>query len=226
MNFNGHLELRGQHALFSPSQNAWLRYDDDKIADRIRNQYRTVLGTEIHEYAASQIELSHKVSSVRGVASGVENYIYTKYKRSEDSKTAAYGMTLLRQVGYLPKEVFETAKYYINDGIGFRMIVEQPLVYSEYFFGTADTISFRDDFLRIHDYKSGDRPAHMDQIMIYAALFCLEYGIKPRNIGMELRIYQSAEIAACNPEAEDIEDIMSRIISANRIAERMKAKEE
>ena len=29
--------------------------------------------------------------------------------------------------------------------------------------------------LRIHDYKSGITPAKMDQLMIYAALFCLEY---------------------------------------------------
>lgn len=226
MIFNKHSEIKEQHALFSPSQNAWLRYDDDKIAERVRNQYRTVLGTELHEFIASQIELSHKVSGVRSLVSGVENYIYTKYKCGEDSKLAAYGMMLLRQVGYLPKEAFETAKYYINDAISFRMMVEQPLVYSEYFFGTADTISFRDNFLRIHDYKSGDRPANMDQVQIYAALFCLEYGIKPRDIDVELRIYQSGEISTCNPDAADIQDIMTRIISANRIVENLKAKEE
>ena len=68
-----HSELRNQHALFSPSQNSWLRYDDVKIAERVKNQYRTALGTELHEYVASQIVMNHKVTSVRNLVMGVEN---------------------------------------------------------------------------------------------------------------------------------------------------------
>lgn len=52
--FHNHENLRGQHALFSPSQSSWLRYDDDKIAERVVNQYRAPVGTEIHEFAATQ----------------------------------------------------------------------------------------------------------------------------------------------------------------------------
>lgn len=36
--------------------------------------------------------------------------------------------------------------------------------------------------LRIHDLKTGISPVHMDQLLIYAALFCLEYKIKPGSI--------------------------------------------
>ncbi len=227
MIFNKHLDLRGQHALFSPSQNAWLRYDDDKIIDRIKNQYRSALGTELHEFVASQIELNHKVTNLRGLVTGVENYIYTKYRcGDETSKTAAYGMTLLRRIGRLPKEVFETARLYINDGILYHMTVEQPLYYSDCIFGTADTIAFRDNNLRIHDYKSGAHPASMDQLMSYAALFFLEYRIKPRDVHTELRIYQSGEIITCEPEPDEIEDIMSCIINITKLSEKQKAKEE
>jgi hypothetical protein len=69
----------------------------------------------------------------------------------------------------------KTLNMYVNDAIGFRMIPEQVLYYSDNCFGTADAISFRKNFLRIHDLKTGATPAKMEQLMIYAALFCLEY---------------------------------------------------
>jgi hypothetical protein len=225
VNFNKHLEIKGAHALFSPSQSSWLRYDDDKIRDRVKNQYRTALGTELHEYVAQQIVLNHKVTNLRSVVSGIENYIYTKYKIADETNSLSFGNRLLQHVGALPKEVFETARLYINDGIAFRMTVEQPIVYSDYVFGTADTISFRDNLLRISDYKSGDHPASMDQLITYAALFCLEYTVKPRDIKTELRLYQAGEITLEEPETEDLEDTMATIINVTKVAERYKAKE-
>lgn len=111
----------------------------------------------------------------------------------------------------LPKSK-KTLNMYVNDAIGFKMTPEQPLYYSNNCFGTADSISFRNNFLRIHDLKSGVTPAHMEQLMIYAALFCLEYGVDPNQIEMELRIYQSDEISVLNPEPEDILTIMDKII--------------
>lgn len=41
------------------------------------------------------------------------------------------------------------------------MTPEQVLYYSENCFGTADTISFDNKTLRIHDLKTGAVPAHM-----------------------------------------------------------------
>ncbi len=217
--FKDHKELRGQHALFSPSQSAWLRYEEDKIAEKVRNQYRAPLGTEIHDFAATQIELRHKVSNVRGLGKEIENYIYCKYKYLDPkNEIGEFGMKLVQNVGYLPKEVFETVKYYVNDGIGYKMSVEQPLVYSLNVFGTADTISFRNDILRIHDLKTGALPAHMEQLETYAALFCLEYGIKPSEINIELRMYQWDGIIVNKPTVEDILPIMDRIVTIEKIA--------
>ena len=60
----------------------------------------------------------------------------------------------------------KTLYSYVNDAIGFRMDTEVVLYYSDYFFGTADAISFRDNVLRIHDLKTGKGPVHIEQLMI------------------------------------------------------------
>lgn len=124
----------------------------------------------------------------------------------------------------LPKSK-KTLNMYVNDAIGFRMTPEQVLYYSDNCFGTADAISFRDGLLRIHDLKTGATPAHMEQLMIYAALFCLEYRMKPAEIGMELRLYQSDEILIHEPEVDEIVPIMDKIVSFDKLIQRIKDQE-
>ena len=114
---------------------------------------------------------------------------------------------------------------HVNDAIGYRMTPEQVLYYSENCFGTADAIKFSKDFLRIHDLKTGDIPAHMQQLEIYTALFCLEYGIKPGDIGIELRIYQNNEILKEVPTPEIILPIMDKIKSFDKIIVTVKKEE-
>lgn len=125
----------------------------------------------------------------------------------------------------LPKSK-KTLNRYVNDAIGFRMIPEQVLYYSDNCFGTADAISFRNGLLRIHDLKTGVTPAHMEQLVVYASLFCLEYHTKPSDIEMELRIYQSDEVLCFNPTSEDIVPVMDKIVAFDRLLERMKKEEE
>ena len=111
----------------------------------------------------------------------------------------------------------KTIYAYVNDAIGYKMDTEVVLFYSPRFFGTADAICFRNGTLRIHDLKTGVTKVHMEQLMIYAALFCLEYKIKPTDIEIELRIYQSDEILYHNPTAEYIKSIMDRIIYLDKM---------
>lgn len=125
----------------------------------------------------------------------------------------------------LPKSS-KTLNKYVNDAIGYKMMPEQVLFYSENCFGTADAISFRDNLLRIHDLKTGESKTHMEQLMVYAALFCLEYGIKPEEIDMELRIYQNDEILFHNPTHEDIRPIMKTIINFDRLISKIRKEEE
>lgn len=124
----------------------------------------------------------------------------------------------------LPKSQ-KTLNMYVNDAIGYKMIPEQVLCYSDNCFGTADAIIFRNNLLRIHDLKTGVTPAHMEQLEIYAALFCLEYKIKPADIEMELRLYQNNEVLIHNPTVEDIVPIIDKIITFDKLINKIKSEE-
>lgn len=124
----------------------------------------------------------------------------------------------------LPKSR-KTLNMYVNDAIGFKMVPEQVLYFSDNCFGTADSISFRDNILRIHDLKTGMTPAHMEQLWVYNALFCLEYNIKPSEIEIENRLYQFDDILVDNPTAEIIVPIMDKIITFDKIISKIKAEE-
>lgn len=104
-----------------------------------------------------------------------------------------------------------TLSSYVNDGIGFRMKPEQPLVFSPHAFGSVDTICFRKAKLRIHDLKTGLAMTSFKQLEIYDALFCLEYMEDPFKIEHELRIYQNDEVRKHFPDPDDIKHHMERI---------------
>lgn len=121
----------------------------------------------------------------------------------------------------------DTLSMFVNDAIGYRMQSEQILYYSPYCFGTADAISFRNNLLRISDLKTGllTKP-HFEQLEIYAALFCLEYGYKPFDLkGIELRIYLLNEVHYREPDPADIAHIMDRIITADKIISKIAEEE-
>lgn len=118
-----------------------------------------------------------------------------------------------------------TLDMYVNDAIGFKMTPEQVLYYSPNAFGTADAISFRKNFLRIHDLKTGVSKVSMLQLEIYASLFCLEYNVKPNEIGMELRIYQNDDVMIHEPDPDEIFHIMDKIVIFDNKIEEMRSEE-
>lgn len=158
-----------------------------------------------------------------------DNKIATSYLNHlatlKGTKLHEYAAFCIQLGQKLPKSQ-KTLNMYVNDAIGFKMTPECVLYYSENCFGTADAISFRKDFLRIHDLKTGVIPAHIEQLEIYAALFCLEYQIKPGEIGMELRIYQNNQSLVHNPTAEEILPIMDKIITFDKIITKIKEQED
>ena len=187
MRFNRHTNLEGLHAPFSPSQSSWLRYNDDKAIEVYFNKKASEIGTKLHEWAKTTIDLGIK---------------------QPRSKKTIYA--------------------YVNDAIGFKMDTEVVLFYSERFFGTADAISFRNGVLRIHDLKTGKIGKiedHIEQLEVYAALFCLEYKISPSDIEIELRVYKNDEILFHNPTAEDIILIMDKIVHLNKLLEKIDSEE-
>lgn len=143
--------------------------------------------------------------------------VYTNKKASEmGTRLHAWAKETI-DLGIKQPRSKKTIYTYVNDAIGFKMSTEVVLFYSERFFGTADSISFKDNFLRIHDLKTGRIPADMEQLEIYAALFCLEYRVKPEDIQMELRLYQNDEVIFHNPSGEDIRAIMEKIIHLDKV---------
>lgn len=129
--------------------------------------------------------------------------------------------SLIKENIKLPRSK-KTLNAYVNDAIGFRMVPEQILYFSENCFGTADTICFDGKILRIHDLKTGVTATHMEQLEVYASLFFLEYDLSPKDVAMELRIYQNDEVIVHNPEVDDINFVMNRIIRSNDIINQIK----
>lgn len=106
---------------------------------------------------------------------------------------------------------------YVNDGIGYQMKPELVLEYSENCFGSADTLVFRNNKLRVHDLKTGLKEASFEQLKIYAALFFLEYRLRVLDSEIELRIYQNDEISVHVPDPTDILVLMDTIKAHDRI---------
>lgn len=199
MNFNKHFQLEGKHALLSASSWRWLYDDEESLIKRIRSQYSTDIGTILHNVAYKHIKYQIKMN---------------KY----DKKNVMLELLSSGIPGYVVDSLdfdsmYENLMTYVNDCVGFRMKPEVVLYYSNNFFGTTDAIRFdeKEKFLRIHDYKSGVTPAHMEQLLIYGALFCLEYRMKPIEFDTELRIYQSNQILCHNPAPDEITNVMQTI---------------
>ena len=147
---------------------------------------------------------------------------FTKYQAIQrGTELHELAAQLIRLGVKLPK-TNKTLNLYVNDAIGFKMETEQVLYYSENCFGTADTISFKKNILRIHDLKSGETPSSIKQLMVYNALFCLEYGFKPHEIETELRLYQSDDVIIHTPDPTDISYIMDKIITFDKRIEALK----
>ena len=119
----------------------------------------------------------------------------------------------------------QTLNMYVNDAIGFRMRPEVVLFATRNAFGTADAIGFRKEpnfdkmVLRIHDLKTGVSKVSVNQLEIYAAFFCIEYDIHPRDITILLRIYQNDDFIEYEAEPTDIMYIIDQIQTFDRVIE-------
>lgn len=114
---------------------------------------------------------------------------------------------------------------YVSDALSYRMTCEVPLFYSENAYGHADTLSFWDYVLRIHDLKTGITPSKPTQLEVYGGLFCLEYGFSPFDIQIETRIYQGDEATIFEPSPERIQGIMDTIVRQDRKIRELKEAE-
>lgn len=204
MKWNDHSDLKGTHAIFSPSRPGWEKYDLDTMEERYFNSYAAAIGTVLHVEAEDRIRNNLRLNG------GEKNSIKLALYRAIDIPNE-----VVDSIDFDP--IFQNLRSYVNDAIGFRMDPEVILFNNKLCYGTSDAISFRNNFLRIHDLKTGVGPVHMEQLMKYAALFCLEYKIDPKDIQIELRIYQLNEIVAYNPTPEEIMDICDSVLNTRKL---------
>lgn len=212
MNSQAFLMLQGEHAPFSPSQPVWLNYSDEELVDSFKNKKRSEIGTELHEWASAQINLLQNVSYPRDVEKGLRYHIYKKYENAPD-----YRDVLLLSASFLSANVYGTVKSFVNDCIGYGMRSEQRVQFSALFYGTTDAIRFADNKLMVFDLKTGSRQAKLDQLYVYASLYCLEHEVKPSDIETELRIYQNNEVLIDTPDPPLLTECMRLIVHKNKV---------
>lgn len=151
-----------------------------------------------------------------------------KIEGTEKHDFAAKDIEFGKKYGFKRPRTKNTYYMYVNDAIGFRMETEKLLYYSEFAYGWADAIAMEEEkhILRIHDLKTGVTQAHMEQLMVYAALWCLDYGQKPGDWDIRLRIYQNNEIEGYDPNETELLPMMDQIITNTKILRRVCAGEE
>ena len=212
---------KGKHALFGGSNYAWSNIaaeTDEEMEDALRTRYYATfakdVGTIMHAWAADRIK--YRMNVTKSDSKSLFIYIMNTYEMSRN---------------YIPKSVasyyvdrcFPNLALYIKDANVFRLDPEVDLKYADDFYGTADAILYKkNEFLRIHDLKTGVTPASLRQLEVYAAFCCLEYGIDPTDLFIELRIYQNEEILVGNPTGEIIKDLMTKIKRTKIIFEKIK----
>lgn len=210
MNFKKHLELNGRHAILSPSSWRWLNDDEESFTKRICSQYLADIGTILHDIARKHIKHRIKLNKY-----DKKNVMIELVERG----IPAFVVDIINL-----DAMYDNLMRYVNDSVAFKMTPEVVLYFSNDCFGTADAINYNEEthFLRIHDLKTGTTPAHMEQLIIYVALFCLEYGIKPSSIYVELRIYQGDDPWICEPPTEQITAAIETIIARNNFMNKMR----
>lgn len=204
MNFNRHFAQEGKHAILSASSWRWINDNKDSLVKRITSYYAQSIGTILHALAYRHIKYRIKMNK------------YDKKNVMLELLSNGIPGIVIDSIDF--DRMFENLMAYVNDGVGFKLSPEVVLYYSDNFFGTADAIGFNenDRILRIHDYKSGVIPAHIEQLEIYAALFCLEYRFKPHEIDTHLQIYQGTDVLYHNPEPREIKEIIDKIVEYDK----------
>lgn len=202
MRWNDHSRLVGTHAFLSASKPTWRKKSDEELIEAKINSYAQSIGTMLHAYAADCVKFREKLrkTDMRGARLDLLRHGIPEY-------------TIDIQ------RMWPTVMNYVNDAIGYGLDPEIVLYYSPECYGTADAINLDGEILRIHDLKTGTTPAKMDQLLVYAGLFYLEYGIKPENTRSELRIYQTDEIIVYEPDLDEIREVMMDIVDKNRVVQ-------
>lgn len=208
--YNDHKKLEGKHAYLGCSQSSWRNRTDEQLVAMYYSKYASEIGTAIHKLAQDCINQKLKLRKTDDHL--VEYFLQVIWPLMGGSR--------IPKGAYDSKMLTETLSIFVNDALGFRMDSEVILAYNEdYAFGTSDAFMCDDTkkIIRIHDLKTGMHPVKMDQLLLYAANYCLEYKKNPKDYHFELRIYQGATVYEHFPLGEEVEEYMEVIVHATKV---------
>lgn len=208
--YNDHKKLEGKHAYLGCSQSSWRNRTDEQLVAMYYSKYASEIGTAIHKLAQDCINQKLKLRKTDDHL--VEYFLQVIWPLMGGSR--------IPKGAYDSKMLTETLSIFVNDALGFRMDSEVILAYNEdYAFGTSDAFMCDDvkKIIRIHDLKTGMHPVKMDQLLLYAANYCLEYKKNPKDYHFELRIYQGATVYEHFPLGEEVAEYMEVIVHATKV---------
>lgn len=209
--YNDHRKLEGKHAYLGCSQSSWENRDDEHLISMYYSRYAADIGTAVHKFAQDCIV--NKIKLNKNDKHMLDYYLQVIWP--------ALSGTIIPKGAYDSKLLIETVALFVNDAIGFRLDSEVILAYDElYSFGTSDAfgVDEKNKIIRVHDLKTGLHPVlKMDQLLLYAAQYCLEYKKNPKDYSFELRIYQGAQILEAYPPSEEVEKHMKHIVYATNL---------
>lgn len=237
MSYDKYSDLKGKHAMLSPSGFHWLNYDLDedpyKLFDKLVSTYATEIGTHCHDFAQKRINHFKKINLHKNrIRRLMDRFVErvlpffgidicsTRLTKANASDLMCYLLDRRIPIEAIDLEyIYPTLMAYVNDCVHDDMETEIVVCYDpKICFGTADAIKFRNKHLKIYDLKTGKSPAHFEQLIIYAALFCLQERIDPMDISFELRLYQNSEVGTFEPTGEEIKAAMNQIMKATDLA--------
>ena len=201
MDWKDYSDLKNSHAFLGGSNYAWRNYDFEKLEKMIIASYANSIGTAIHEYAAKNIKAKFRMN--KNDRHSVLRHLTVECKIPQKAVDIDF--------------IFPNLVNYVNDCIGFGLDPEVRLYFSKMCFGTADAISFENNVLQISDLKTGKTQASFTQLENYAAMFCLNYNVKPNRIDKIIfRIYQFGEVLVAEPPTDILDPIIHQIVEFNK----------
>lgn len=136
MRFVRHPELEGRHAILSASKGSWIRYDDDKIIERIKAQMSASLGTDLHNLAAEAIRLKRRFPDTQDTLNMyVNDAIDLKMTPEQPLIASPYAFGTADAISFRVEKPDEKPILRIHDlknGVH-RVTMDQLLIYSAFF---------------------------------------------------------------------------------------------
>lgn len=197
MHFNDHFNVAGSHAFLSPSSYHWIRYDQEKLADRYITHTLAKRGTDLHDFAHNAIKLKIKMAKSKLTLNMFVNDVL------------GYRMTSEQALHY-SNNCFGTA-----DAIGYKKYPRN----AEGFDGLLQIFDLKTGTTPGHVEQLQVYAA------LFILEYGEALGINAFSIQYDLRIYQSDEIVIFDVDPTEIVAIIDKIKTFDRLIEEWKLEE-